>query len=139
MSLSSFLLSLESRSWRREGGGGGGGDTSGFSFGMELLLSSTSPVAVPVPVPVPLTSPSSLRSRFLPPSTASTGIFIPSAIVVDVKIANPRTGGYCSREKMLLFICIFGGTLFTRYNFLIYFESSCEWKLEKNVMIILFN
>ncbi|MFS7943410.1 putative glutathione transferase [Helianthus anomalus] len=43
------------------------------------------------------------------------------------------------REKMLLFICIFGGTLFTRYNFLIYFESGCEWKLEKNVMIILFN
>ncbi|MFS7914227.1 hypothetical protein Hanom_Chr15g01413211 [Helianthus anomalus] len=40
---------------------------------------------------------------------------------------------------MLLFICIFGGTLFTRYNFLIYFESGCEWKLEKNVMIILFN
>ncbi|MFS7941697.1 hypothetical protein Hanom_Chr06g00479291 [Helianthus anomalus] len=30
------------------------------------------------------------------------------------------------REKMLLLICIFEGTLFIPYNFLIYFESDCE-------------
>ncbi|MFS7963813.1 hypothetical protein Hanom_Chr08g00742731 [Helianthus anomalus] len=54
-------------------------------------------------------------------------------------IKGIKSGCEQRREKMLLFICIFGGTLFTRYNFLIYFESGCEWKLEKNVMIILFN
>ncbi|KAJ0848563.1 hypothetical protein HanPSC8_Chr13g0558951 [Helianthus annuus] len=33
---------------------------------------------------------------------------------------------------MLLFICIFGGTLFPPYNFLIYFESGCEWGERKS-------
>ncbi|MFS7956472.1 hypothetical protein Hanom_Chr07g00655011 [Helianthus anomalus] len=38
---------------------------------------------------------------------------------------------YWRREKMLLFIFIFGGTLFTPYTFLIYIESGCEWMREK--------
>ncbi|MFS7898547.1 hypothetical protein Hanom_Chr00s025366g01764361 [Helianthus anomalus] len=38
---------------------------------------------------------------------------------------------FLQREKMLLFICIFGGTLFTPYTFLIYIESGCEWRREK--------
>ncbi|MFS8003458.1 hypothetical protein Hanom_Chr13g01214221 [Helianthus anomalus] len=37
-----------------------------------------------------------------------------------------KSGCEWRRDKMLLFICIFGGILFTQYNFLIYIESACE-------------
>ncbi|MFS7935705.1 hypothetical protein Hanom_Chr05g00406711 [Helianthus anomalus] len=40
-------------------------------------------------------------------------------------IKGIKSGCDRRREKILLFICIFGGTLFTLYNFLIYFESGC--------------
>ncbi|KAF5772745.1 hypothetical protein HanXRQr2_Chr13g0580801 [Helianthus annuus] len=43
-----------------------------------------------------------------------------------------KNGCEWRREKMLLFICIFGGTLFPPYNFLIYFESGCEWGERKS-------
>ncbi|KAJ0748076.1 hypothetical protein HanOQP8_Chr05g0196911 [Helianthus annuus] len=36
------------------------------------------------------------------------------------------------RKEMLLFICKFAGTLFTVYNFLIYFEIGCELTCEWN-------
>ncbi|MFS8003455.1 hypothetical protein Hanom_Chr13g01214171 [Helianthus anomalus] len=42
-----------------------------------------------------------------------------------------KSGCEWRREKMLLFICIFEKTMFTPYNFLIYFENSCEWMREK--------
>ncbi|MFS8023690.1 hypothetical protein Hanom_Chr16g01454411 [Helianthus anomalus] len=41
-------------------------------------------------------------------------------------IKGIKNGCEWSREKMLLFICIFEWTLFTHYNFLIYIESGCE-------------
>ncbi|MFS7968313.1 hypothetical protein Hanom_Chr09g00795971 [Helianthus anomalus] len=41
-------------------------------------------------------------------------------------IKGIKSGCEWRREKMLLFICIFKGALFTHYNFLIYIESGCE-------------
>ncbi|KAD6120244.1 hypothetical protein E3N88_11515 [Mikania micrantha] len=49
----------------------------------------SSPSTLPVTLSPPDTV--SLRSRLLAPSTASTGMFITSAIDVDVKYPNPRT------------------------------------------------
>ncbi|KAJ0939628.1 hypothetical protein HanRHA438_Chr02g0063331 [Helianthus annuus] len=46
-------------------------------------------------------------------------------------VKSIKSGCEWRREKMVLFICIFEGTLFTHYNFLIYFESDCEWRREK--------
>ncbi|MFS7999204.1 hypothetical protein Hanom_Chr12g01163251 [Helianthus anomalus] len=42
-----------------------------------------------------------------------------------------KSGCEWKREKMLLLVCIFEKTLFTPYNFLIYFESDSEWRRER--------
>ncbi|MFS7901889.1 hypothetical protein Hanom_Chr01g00004861 [Helianthus anomalus] len=48
-----------------------------------------------------------------------------------LNIKSIKSGCEWRREKMLLFIFIFGGDTVHPQYFLIYIESGCEWRREK--------
>ncbi|KAJ0929566.1 hypothetical protein HanPSC8_Chr04g0139121 [Helianthus annuus] len=58
-------------------------------------------------------------------------VHIPSVSFCEGVLYIIKSGCEWRSDKKLLSICIFEGTLFSLYNFLIYFKSSCQQERKK--------